>query len=41
MMYFVIKQPTAAQPYNNPSMVQQNVQALLVHDQLSSIFHWS
>jgi len=41
MMYFVIKEPTAAQSYNNSSRVKQHFQVLLVKDLLISIFHWS
>jgi hypothetical protein len=41
IMYFVIKQPTPAKPYNNSSRVKQHFQVLLVQDKLTSIFHWS
>jgi len=40
MMNFVIKQPTAAQPYNNSSMVTQKFPVLLVQHQLTSKSHW-
>ena len=38
MMYFVIKQPTPAQHYNNSSRVKQHFQVLLVQEKLLPYF---